>query len=87
MLQELSNFKVEGQNNFKFEIPIKYQLGKNLKVVKENARNDGTLVKYYENSVVDLVSKNNNLNRVFPDGYTITFYGNKDIKQVNVKVN
>ena len=83
MIKELDNFKREDLSNFKFEIPSKYQLGKNIKVLKENLRKDGTLLKYYENSVLEVVYKNNTINRVFPDGLSITFYSNKDIKQVN----
>ena len=84
MTEELKNFQNEDIINYKFEIPLKYQIGKNVKVVNESVRKDGKLLKYYENSVLEIISKNNTLSRVFPDGYSITYYANKDIKQVKL---
>ncbi len=83
MMKELETFKQEDLSSFKFEIPAKYQMGKNVKVVKEISRKDGAILKYYENSILEVIYKNKTTNRIFPDGYTITFYSNKDIKQVN----
>jgi hypothetical protein len=59
MIIELNEFKEDKLINYKFEIPLKYQMSKNVKVVGENVKNDGKIVKYYENSVVDVISKNN----------------------------
>jgi hypothetical protein len=83
MIKELDNFKQEDFSSYKFEIPTKYQMGKNVKIVKEIFRKDGANLKYYENSIIEVIYKNKTMNRIFPDGYTITFYSNKDIKQVN----
>lgn len=82
MMEELEIFKSEDISSFKFEIPLKYQIFKNLRLIDENLRKDGTIIKYYENSVVEIITHKNTIKRIFPDGYTITFYHNKDIKQV-----
>ena len=81
LIEELENFKIEG-SNFKFDIPQKYEIPNNLKLVKEEVRKDGSRIKCFENSLLEIKLKNNTLNRIFPDGYSITYYANKDIKQV-----
>lgn len=65
MLDELAEFKKEELLSYKFEIPLKYQIGKNIKIINESVRDDGKLVKYYENSVVEIISKNKNITRVY----------------------
>jgi hypothetical protein len=64
MVAELKEFKKEDLGLYKFDIPLKYQLAKNVKVSSECTRPDGKLVKYYENSVVEIITKNKTVTRV-----------------------
>ena len=56
LLVELENFKKE-EKIYKFEIPLKYQMSKFEKCIKER-KIKGRLVKFYENSVIDIINKN-----------------------------
>ena len=38
----------------------------------------GRLVRFYENSVIDIIGKKKTITRIFPDGFEIWFYNNKD---------
>lgn len=79
LLVELENFKKE-ENIYKFEIPLKYQMSKFEKCIKER-KIKGRLVKFYENSVIDIINKNKTVKRIFPDGYELWTYNNKDVQQ------
>lgn len=79
LLVELENFKKE-EKIYKFEIPLKYQMSKFEKCIKER-KIKGRLVKFYENSVIDIINKNKTVKRIFPDGYELWTYNNKDVQQ------
>lgn len=63
MLLELKEFKEDDLGNFKFEIPTKYHFKQNTKLTNE-MQIDGKLVKYYDNSIVEIITKNKTLTRV-----------------------
>lgn len=79
LLVELENFKKE-EKIYKFEIPLKYQMSKFEKCIKER-KIKGRLVKFYENSVIDIINKSKTVKRIFPDGYELWTYNNKDVRQ------
>lgn len=62
LLTELENFKKE-EESYKFEIPQKYQNMQLVKCVKEQAIK-GKLVRFYDNSVIDIVDKKKTIKRV-----------------------
>lgn len=64
MLFDLKQFKQDDMLNYKFDIPLKYQMSKNAKVVSEDKKQDGKIVKYYDNSVVEIVGRNGNITKV-----------------------
>jgi len=64
LLDEFLSFKNEDLDKFKFEIQDKYILPKNSKVIKE-IQSEGKLIRFYENNVIDVITKAQNLTRVF----------------------
>lgn len=64
MIAELEDFKLDDLSNYTFEIPLKYQISKHAKVESEDKRNDGKVVKYYDNAIVEIISRNKNVTRV-----------------------
>jgi hypothetical protein len=64
IIEEFENFKNEDTSLYKFEIPTKYNFSTTVKVEKEQNMPDGRIIRYYENSVIEVVSKNKNLTRV-----------------------
>lgn len=64
LLEEFLNFKNEDLNKYKFEIQEKYILPKKSKVIKE-IQSEGKLIRFYENNIIDVISKNQNMTRVF----------------------
>ena len=79
LITELENFKEE-EHLYKFEIPSKYQMPQFTKCKKEK-KIKGRLVRFYENSVIDIIGKKKTITRIFPDGFEIWFYNNKDVEQ------
>lgn len=77
LLVELENFKKE-EGSYVFEIPTKYQMSNFVKCLKET-RVKNKVVKFYENSVVDVIDKHRTIKRIFPDGFEILFFKNKNI--------
>jgi hypothetical protein len=65
IIEEFETFKNEDPNIYKFEIPSKYIFSTTLKVVKEQNMPDGRIIRYYENSVIEVVTKNKNITRVY----------------------
>ena len=79
LLEELDNFKKE-EKLYQFEIPPKYVMSQFVKCKKEK-QIKGRLVRFYENKVIDIIGKKKTITRIFPDGYEIWFYNNKDVEQ------
>ena len=79
LLEELENFKKE-EKNYKFKIPAKYQMNNSIRFLKQTVVK-GKIIKFYENSVIDLINRHRTIKRIFPDGYEICYYNNKDVKQ------
>ena len=79
LIEELDRFKHE-EKEYKFTIPQKYALDNSqLKLIKSGIIK-GLFVKVYENKVIDIINKHGTTKRLFPDGFQISFYNNKDIK-------
>lgn len=53
----------------------------NKRVVQENISNDGKIVRWYANSKKEVIFRKGVRKEIFPDGYTIVYFKNKDIKQ------
>jgi len=64
LLDEFLSFKNENSEKYKFEIQDKYILPKNSKIIKE-IQSDGKLIRFYENNIIDVISKNQNMTRVY----------------------
>lgn len=64
IMEEYRNFKNEDSSIYKHEIPLKYQFSNNIKIKNEQSMPDGRTLRYYENSVIEVISKNKNLTRV-----------------------
>ena len=79
LIKELERFKHE-EKEYKFSIPQKYSLDKNKTKLLKNGIIKGLFVKVYENKVIDIINKHGTTKRIFPDGFQISFYNNKDIK-------
>ena len=79
LLEELENFKKE-EKIYKFKIPSKYQMNNSIRCLKQTVVK-GKIIKFYENSVIDLINRHRTIKRIFPDGYEICYYNNKDVKQ------
>ena len=79
LIEELERFKHE-EKEYRFSIPQKYSLDTNkIKLIK-NGIIKGLFVKVYENKVIDIINKHGTTKRIFPDGFQINIYNNKDIK-------
>ena len=79
LIEELERFKNE-EKEYKFSIPQKYSLDTNKVKLIKNGIIKGLFVKVYENKVIDIINKHGTTKRIFPDGFQISFYNNKDIK-------
>jgi len=71
ILNELIDFKMEDLNQYKTEIPNKYQVGKN-KLLGQEVK-DGKTIKKFENHIIEVHSKNGNLIRVIKANLIIVF--------------
>jgi hypothetical protein len=58
--------------------PTKYRL------VKEEKLLDNKIINFYENDKREIIFTSGNKKEIYSDGYQITFFRNKDIKQVNL---
>ena len=79
LIKELEIFKHE-EKEYKFLIPQKYSFDNNKMKLIKNGIIKGLFVKVYENKVIDIINKHGTTKRIFPDGFQISFYNNKDIK-------
>jgi hypothetical protein len=74
MIVELEEFKQDDLGYYTFEIPPKYQISKSVRLDSEDLKKDGKLVKYYNNSVVEIVAKNKTISRVHIYIFLIYFF-------------
>ena len=79
LIKELEGFKNE-EKEYKFSIPQKYIFDKDKTKLLKKGIIKGLFVKVYENKVIDIINKHGTTKRIFPDGFQISFYNNKDIK-------
>ena len=79
LIKELEHFKHE-EKEYKFSIPEKYSLDISKTKLLKKGIIKGLFVKVYENKVIDIINKHGTTKRIFPDGFQISFYNNKDIK-------
>lgn len=63
LLEEFFEFKNEDFEKYKFVMLEKYQFPSSIKINKE-IQSEGKLIRFFENSVIDVISKNKNLTRV-----------------------
>ena len=63
LIEEFLSFKNEDLNKYKFEIQEKYILPIKSKILKE-IESEGKLIRFYDNNVIDVISKNQNITRV-----------------------
>lgn len=59
LIKELKEFKKQPFLNYKFEIPLKYTIHPSTKVISEETKENKRIVKFYENKVIEVVSKSN----------------------------
>jgi hypothetical protein len=64
MMVELEEFKQDDLGNYTFDIPLKYKMNNSARVESEDLKKDGKLVRYYNNSVVEILAKNKTVSRV-----------------------
>lgn len=51
------------------------------RIVQENISNDGKIVRWYANQKKEIIFRKGVRKEIFPDGYTIVYFKNQDIKQ------
>jgi hypothetical protein len=52
--------------------------------VKEEKLSDNKIINFYENDKREIIFPSGNKKQIYSDGYQVTFFPNKDIKQVNI---
>ena len=62
--------------------PPQYILTPFTKVISEEKLQDGKTVKIYSNKAKEIIFPSGVKKQIFPDGYQIIFFNNKDIKQI-----
>ena len=65
-----------------FEFPEKYFDDDDNKVIKHKFELDGKTIKIYKNNKKEIIFPNNTKKETFPDGYTIVYFSNGDIKEL-----
>jgi centromere protein J len=72
------------EENFEMEFPEKYhgKSSKNVKLLRQDFTEDGKIIKIYENMKKEIIFPSGVKKETFEDGYTITYFNNKDIKQL-----
>ena len=70
------------QENYDMVFNPKYH-AKNVKLVSQRVFNDGKITKLFENGKTEITFNNGVKRETFDDGYTVVYFNNKDIKQVN----
>eukprot|EP01022_Parablepharisma_sp_SALTPOND_P001540 TRINITY_DN1066_c1_g1_i4.p1 TRINITY_DN1066_c1_g1~~TRINITY_DN1066_c1_g1_i4.p1 ORF type:complete len:630 (+),score=96.38 TRINITY_DN1066_c1_g1_i4:9217-11106(+) len=67
--------------SYELKLPAKYHT-KSYKVLSQTSHNDGKVTRAYENGKTEVMLLNGSRKETFPDGYSVTFFSNKDVKQV-----
>lgn len=72
------------EDNYEMEFPEKYHCksSKNVKLLRQDFTEDGKIIKIYENMKKEIIFPSGVKKETFEDGYTITYFNNKDIKQL-----
>jgi centromere protein J len=72
----------DSQEDYDMKYPHEYhnKEGSNIKVVEQVISNDGKIQRVYENGKKEVIFNNGVKREAFPDGYTIVFFNNNDIK-------
>jgi len=65
------------------DIPTKYSFSDEVKLLYEIPRFDGSIVKFYENFMIELKQKHNLVHKFYPDGSIISIFPNRDIRLVS----
>ena len=67
-----------------FEFPEKYfdESVEENKIIKHQFELDGKTIKIYNNNKKEIIFPNNTKKELFPDGYTIVYFSNGDIKEI-----
>lgn len=63
LVEEFLNFKNEKVDKYRFDIKEQYILPKDSRVIKE-IMSEGKLIRFYNNDVIEVISKHQNLTRV-----------------------
>lgn len=81
--------KNEDITKYEMKFPEEYHgnAQKASKLIKQEVSNDGKILKIFENNKREVIFPSGMRKEIYPDGYTIVFFGNKDIKQVNSGLN
>ena len=58
-----------------------------MKIVKTERTNDGKMINIYEDDKREVLFTSGVKKQLFPDGYQVVYFTNKDIKQVNYYFN
>ena len=53
----------------------------NKRIIQENISSDGKIVRWYANQKKEIIFRKGVRKEIFPDGYTIVYFKNQDIKQ------
>jgi hypothetical protein len=75
IIEEYKEFKNEDIGRYKHDVPLKYQFGGAVKVVNEQKMADGRLLRYFDNSVIELVSRNGTVTRVSANVHHLVISG------------
>ena len=74
--------KKEDNDEYSMVFPPQYILTPFTKVISEEKLQDGKTVKIYSNKAKEIIFPSGVKKQIFPDGYQIIFFNNKDIKQI-----
>lgn len=82
-VDEVDDDQNEEGDTYDMVFPYKYHndTPENTRVVQENVGQDGKVVKYYQNEKKEILFVKGVRKVIFPDGYTVVYFTNKDIKQ------
>lgn len=53
----------------------------NRRIIQENISNDGKVVRWFANKKKEIIFRKGVRKEIFPDGYTVVYFKNRDIKQ------
>ena len=74
----------DDEENYEMEFLECYhgKAAKNVRLIKQDFTDDGKVIKYFENDKKEIIFPSGVKKETFLDGYQITFFNNKDIKQI-----